>query len=148
VLVLQASPILGVSSVASTSNHPGVIHLGALLIGSLALTAHVFVFNDWAGHSRDSRDPRGQHSYLVGGALPGVRSRALQPLSSFSRIRLRWPSPWRRTAWRRDRSSQRSVLVFAEVRQSTPIVGRSITSRRCVAFFAWLHLIPPSTQVV
>jgi 4-hydroxybenzoate polyprenyltransferase len=35
-----------------------VIRLGLLLLGSLALTAHVFVFNDWAGHSSDIRDPR------------------------------------------------------------------------------------------
>src|SRR6266478_2556090 len=34
----------------------------------------------------------GQHSYLVGGALPGVRSRALQPLSSFSRMSPSLPS--------------------------------------------------------
>jgi len=36
----------------------GVVRLGLLLLGSLALTAHVFVFNDWAGHSSDNRDPR------------------------------------------------------------------------------------------
>jgi 4-hydroxybenzoate polyprenyltransferase len=29
-----------------------------LLAGSVALTAHVFVFNDWAGHSNDVSDPR------------------------------------------------------------------------------------------
>jgi 4-hydroxybenzoate polyprenyltransferase len=58
VLVLQASPILG-SFIGGFSLKPsGVIRLGFLLIGSLALTAHVFVFNDWAGHSSDLRDPR------------------------------------------------------------------------------------------
>lgn len=58
VLVLQASPILGCFLGGFNLQPSGVIHLGVLLIGSLALTAHVFVFNDWAGHSRDSRDPR------------------------------------------------------------------------------------------
>jgi 4-hydroxybenzoate polyprenyltransferase len=29
-----------------------------LIVASLALTAHVFVLNDWAGHVSDSRDPR------------------------------------------------------------------------------------------
>src|SRR6185369_12401246 len=35
-----------------------MIRLGLLLLGSLALTAHVFVFNDWAGYSSDMRDPQ------------------------------------------------------------------------------------------
>jgi 4-hydroxybenzoate polyprenyltransferase len=58
VLVLQASPILGSFLGGFSLNPSGVIRLGVLLIGSLALTAHVFVFNDWAGHSSDIRDPR------------------------------------------------------------------------------------------
>jgi 4-hydroxybenzoate polyprenyltransferase len=58
VLVLQASPILGCFLGGFSLNPSGVIRLGVLLIGSLALTAHVFVFNDWAGHSSDIRDPR------------------------------------------------------------------------------------------
>jgi 4-hydroxybenzoate polyprenyltransferase len=58
VLVLQASPILG-SFLGGFSVKPsGVIRLSFLVIGSLALTAHVFVFNDWAGHGNDIRDPR------------------------------------------------------------------------------------------
>jgi len=56
--VLQASPILGSFLGGFSPNTSGVIRLGVLLIGSLALTAHVFVFNDWAGHSGDIRDPR------------------------------------------------------------------------------------------
>src|SRR5262249_36555912 len=32
--------------------------LGILLLGSLALTAHIFVFNDWAGYSSDILDPQ------------------------------------------------------------------------------------------
>jgi 4-hydroxybenzoate polyprenyltransferase len=58
VLVLQASPILGCFLGGFSLNPSGVIRLGSLLIGSLALTAHVFVFNDWVGHSSDIRDPR------------------------------------------------------------------------------------------
>jgi 4-hydroxybenzoate polyprenyltransferase len=58
VLALQASPILGSFLGVSSLKWSGVIRLGLLLLGSLALTAHVFVFNDWAGHSSDIRDPR------------------------------------------------------------------------------------------
>src|SRR5262245_43292785 len=58
VLALQASPILGSFLGDYSLERCGVIRLGLLLLGSLALTAHVFVFNDWAGHSRDIRDPR------------------------------------------------------------------------------------------
>jgi len=58
VLVLQASPILGCFLGGFSLKPSGVIRLGCLLTGSLALTAHVFVFNDWAGHSSDIRDPR------------------------------------------------------------------------------------------
>jgi 4-hydroxybenzoate polyprenyltransferase len=58
VLALQASPILG-SFLGGFSLEPGgVVRMGLLLLGSLALTAHVFVFNDWAGHDSDLRDPR------------------------------------------------------------------------------------------
>ena len=56
--MLQASPILGSFLGGFRLNPSGVIRLGVLLIGSLALTAHIFVFNDWAGQSRDIRDPR------------------------------------------------------------------------------------------
>ena len=58
VLALQASPILGSFLGGFSLERRGVIRLGLLLLGSLALTAHVFVFNDWAGHSSDIRDPR------------------------------------------------------------------------------------------
>jgi 4-hydroxybenzoate polyprenyltransferase len=58
VLALQASPLLG-SFLGGFSLEPaGVIRLGLLLIGSLALTAHIFVFNDWVGYTSDIRDPR------------------------------------------------------------------------------------------
>lgn len=58
VLALQASPILGGFLGGFTFERPGVIRLGFLLLGSLALTAHVFVLNDWAGYGSDIRDPQ------------------------------------------------------------------------------------------
>lgn len=58
VLALQASPILGIFFSGFSFAQGGVIRPGVLLLGSLALTAHVFVFNDWAGFSSDSRDPQ------------------------------------------------------------------------------------------
>jgi 4-hydroxybenzoate polyprenyltransferase len=58
VLALQASPILGSFLGGFSLERCGVIQLGLLLLGSLALTAHVFVFNDWAGYNSDIRDPR------------------------------------------------------------------------------------------
>lgn len=58
VLALQASPILGTFLGGVSLEQGGVIRLGLLLLGSLALTAHIFVFNDWAGYSSDIRDPR------------------------------------------------------------------------------------------
>ena len=58
VLALQASPILGIYLGGFSLEPYGVIRLGLLLLGSLALTAHVFVFNDWAGYSSDIRDPQ------------------------------------------------------------------------------------------
>ena len=58
VLALQASPVLGSFLGGYSLEQCGVIRLGLLLLGSLALTAHVFVFNDWAGHNSDILDPR------------------------------------------------------------------------------------------
>jgi len=58
VLALQASPLLGCSLGGFSLGRASLIRLGLLLLGSLALTAHVFVFNDWAGHNSDIRDPR------------------------------------------------------------------------------------------
>ena len=56
--MLQASPILGSFLGGFSLERCGVLRLGLLLLGSLALTAHIFVFNDWAGHHSDIRDPR------------------------------------------------------------------------------------------
>jgi 4-hydroxybenzoate polyprenyltransferase len=58
VMMLQASPILGILLSGFSLGNCGVIRPGFLLLGSLALTAHVFVFNDWAGHVSDLRDLR------------------------------------------------------------------------------------------
>ncbi|HEX3280959.1 MAG TPA: UbiA family prenyltransferase [Pyrinomonadaceae bacterium] len=58
VLALQASPILGILLSGFSPGTCGVVGPGLLLLGSVALTAHVFVFNDWAGHVCDLRDTR------------------------------------------------------------------------------------------
>ena len=63
VLALQASPILGSFLGGFSLEWFDLIRLLLLLFGSLALTAHIFVFNDWAGYSSDIRDP--QRSALV-----------------------------------------------------------------------------------
>lgn len=54
VLVLQASPLLGVAFGGAIAVKP----LTVLLVASVLLTAHVFAFNDWAGHREDLNDPR------------------------------------------------------------------------------------------
>ncbi len=58
VLALQASPILGGLLGGYSLEQWGVMRPGLLLIGSLALTAHIFIFNDWAGYISDVRDPQ------------------------------------------------------------------------------------------
>lgn len=71
-LVLQASPLLG--ALLGSANHEGISpgRIASLLAGSLALTAHVYVFNDWAGRSDDLNDAR-RARYLFGRS--GVSSR-------------------------------------------------------------------------
>jgi 4-hydroxybenzoate polyprenyltransferase len=58
VLALQASPILGCVLGGYSVERSGVVPLAVLMFGSCALTAHIFVFNDWAGWASDLRDPR------------------------------------------------------------------------------------------
>lgn len=58
VLALQASPLLGIFIGGFGLERWSLLRLGLLLAGSLALTAHIFVFNDWAGYSSDLRDPQ------------------------------------------------------------------------------------------
>jgi 4-hydroxybenzoate polyprenyltransferase len=57
VLALQASPILGSVLGGYSIERRGFLPLVLMLIGSCALTAHIFVFNDWIGYSGDLRDP-------------------------------------------------------------------------------------------
>jgi 4-hydroxybenzoate polyprenyltransferase len=58
VLALQASPFLGIALGGLPFEWFGILRLCLLLAGSLALTAHIFVFNDWVGYQSDSRDLR------------------------------------------------------------------------------------------
>ena len=58
VLALQASPFLGCYLGGFGLGWLDLTRLGILMLGSLALTAHIFVFNDWAGYSSDILDPR------------------------------------------------------------------------------------------
>ncbi|QIF05738.1 UbiA family prenyltransferase [Roseimicrobium sp. ORNL1] len=55
---LQASPIIGGFLGGFSLEQGAVLRMVLLVLGSLALTAHVFVLNDWAGHRSDLRDPR------------------------------------------------------------------------------------------
>ncbi|MDC8016207.1 UbiA family prenyltransferase [Tahibacter soli] len=57
VLALQASPALGVFLGGWRLERDGLVAPALLAFGSCALTAHIFVFNDWAGHAGDLRDP-------------------------------------------------------------------------------------------
>ena len=58
VLALQASPILGIFLAGFGRESASMIRIALLLFGSLVLTAHVFVLNDWAGNNTDMRDAR------------------------------------------------------------------------------------------
>ena len=58
VIALQASPILGGFLGGVTPQRCDMIRFGLLLLGSLALTAHIFVLNDWVGYHSDIHDPR------------------------------------------------------------------------------------------
>src|SRR5581483_1426675 len=58
VAALQGSPLLGMY-LANPGLHPSLFGRQALLLlGSIALTAHVFLFNDWADFRRDTGDQR------------------------------------------------------------------------------------------
>ena len=58
VLALQASPVLGIFLGGYRFERDGVVAPCLLVLGSCALTAHIFIFNDWAGFESDLRDPR------------------------------------------------------------------------------------------
>jgi 4-hydroxybenzoate polyprenyltransferase len=55
---LQASPIIGGFLGGFNLEQGAGLRMALLILGSLALTAHVFVLNDWAGLPSDLRDPR------------------------------------------------------------------------------------------
>ncbi len=58
VIVLQGSPVLG--TILGIASHDGLAlgRIALVVAGSLVLTAHVFLFNDWAGQGSDLNDPR------------------------------------------------------------------------------------------
>ena len=58
ILVLQGSPLFGCLLGGVRPERGAAVRMAWLLGGSLALTAHVFALNDWAGHGDDLRDPR------------------------------------------------------------------------------------------
>ena len=58
VCVLQASPLLGAWLGGIELTADAMARLALMLVGSTALTAHVFVLNDWAGYRTDARDAR------------------------------------------------------------------------------------------
>lgn len=70
VCVLQASPLLGAYLGGVGVQGDDGRRLALLMLGSIALTAHAFVLNDWVGYARDARDPRrptiGADGYGIG----------------------------------------------------------------------------------
>lgn len=58
VCVLQASPLLGAWLGGIELTADAAARLALMLVGSTALTAHVFVLNDWAGYRTDAHDAR------------------------------------------------------------------------------------------
>ena len=58
VCVLQAAPLLGAQLGGLGLRGGDLSRQGLLLLGSSALTAHVFLVNDWADYSRGTRDQR------------------------------------------------------------------------------------------
>lgn len=57
VLLLQASPVFGCVLAGFSMERSGLIQPILLFLGSVALTAHIFVINDWAGYNSDIHDP-------------------------------------------------------------------------------------------
>ena len=66
VCALQASPLLGAYLGGLGPDGGNLGRQALMLVGSIALTAHVFLFNDWADYSRDLRDPRREVSSIDG----------------------------------------------------------------------------------
>ena len=128
------------SSAASVSTATASSRLALLLLGSTALTAHVFVFNDWAGYSSDARDPRRASLGPTARDQPGSdrarRDRAADPGQCRPRRGRRRGDALRR----RDRRPQPPVLVLAEARQEHADRGvAQPPDRRRAALPARLH---------
>jgi 4-hydroxybenzoate polyprenyltransferase len=96
VCALQASPLLG-----AHLGGLGLVDGGArswllLLLGSTALTAHVFAFNDWAGFAADARNPRranvGAGGYDISRDQIGHVAIALLVVAGAALIALGWPA--------------------------------------------------------
>lgn len=67
---MQASPVLGLLLGGYDVARDGIVVPCLLLLGSFALTAHIFVLNDWAGHETDRRDPlRAPHVFARAGIV-------------------------------------------------------------------------------
>lgn len=73
VLLLQASPVLGVFFGGLRPGDLDMRRPACLLLGSLALTAHAFLLNDWAGYHQDLPDPRRTESVLSQRGIPRGR---------------------------------------------------------------------------
>jgi 4-hydroxybenzoate polyprenyltransferase len=66
VCALQASPLLGLYLGGPGFHASNVSRQAVLMVGSIALTAHVFLFNDWADYGRDTHDLRRASSGVNG----------------------------------------------------------------------------------
>lgn len=78
VLLLQASPFLGACLAVWAGSYADWSRLFLLLAGSFALTAHVFVFNDWAGRVSDLTDSHRAHRLF---GRRGITSRQVAKFS-------------------------------------------------------------------
>lgn len=92
VLALQASPIIGSFLGGFCHGQHDYIRWTLLLVGSLFLTAHVFVFNDWAGHSSDMRNPRRATRIFFGRAPVARVATALLLISMVAFAAIGWPA--------------------------------------------------------
>ncbi len=92
VAALQASPIIGCVLGGAGVGQRDWLCLALLVVGSLLLTAHVFVFNDWAGHSSDMLDPRRAANTVFGKDEIARVAGALLLLSMAAFMPLGWPA--------------------------------------------------------
>ncbi len=114
VCALQASPLLG--AYLAGLGVENLSRLGLLLLGSTALTAHVFLFNDWVDYSRDTRDLR-RASFSVNGISRDHIARVAIALLILANIAFAAAGHVGGALRLRDRQPQRAVFVFAASRQ-------------------------------